>query len=191
MAAGKSTLIQEKSHKTIFHEILDSNILPDSEKTFPRLRDEALTIIGAGTDSAAYALRVVTFHLLDNPAILQRLLAELKTVDMDSESPRKLQQLEKLPYFTAVLMEGLRLSYGVVTRLARIAPDRVIEYEDWKIPAGTPVGMTSGLLFHNEANFPDSWTFNPERYTDPEKRKRLDKYWVPFSKGPRNCLGMK
>lgn len=29
-----------------------------------------------------------------------------------------------------------RLSYGVSTRLARIAPDRTLQYKEWSIPAG-------------------------------------------------------
>lgn len=33
-------------------------------------------------------------------------------------------------------MEGLRLSAGAATRMARIAPERDISYESWLIPAG-------------------------------------------------------
>lgn len=35
--------------------------------------------------------------------------------------------------------EGLRLSMGTLTRHPRIAPDRVLQYKDWAIPAGVSV----------------------------------------------------
>lgn len=123
--------------------------------------------------------------------MLQRLRDELRDRQVDFNSATKLQQLEPLPFLTAVIMEGLRLSYGTATRLARIAPDRVIEYGDWNIPPGTPVGMSNALIFQDESIYPDPLVFEPERWTDPAERKRLDKYFVAFSKGTRSCLGFK
>lgn len=123
--------------------------------------------------------------------MLQKLRTELQPVDLSSRNARKLPQLEKLPYLHAIINEGLRLSYGIVSRLARIAPDRVIEYGEWKIPPGTPVSMSSGLIHHDPNAFPQSNAFDPERWMDPAKRRRLEKYLVQFSKGTRNCLGIK
>lgn len=37
---------------------------------------------------------------------------------------------------SAVISEGLRLSYGTTTRLPRIAPNEVLNYNGWDIPAG-------------------------------------------------------
>jgi cytochrome P450 len=51
--------------------------------------------------------------------------------------------------------------------------------------------MTSVLIHHNEEIFPDSHEFIPERWLDPEKRKYLEKYMVSFTKGSRQCVGMK
>jgi len=47
--------------------------------------------------------------------------------------------------------------------------------------------MTSVLLHHDEKIFPDSHTFDPERWVD---NPRLDRYLVSFSKGSRSCIGM-
>lgn len=51
--------------------------------------------------------------------------------------------------------------------------------------------MTSVLMHHNEQVFPDSFNFVLERWTDPAERKRLQKCLVAFSKGSRQCIGMK
>jgi cytochrome P450 len=84
-----------------------------------------------------------------------------------------------------------------------------MRYKEWSIPAGvslcsdnvllgmevnilqTPVGMTSVLMHHKEDIFPDSYNFIPERWLDPERRKHLEKYLVSFTKGSRQCIGMK
>src|ERR1700761_4900682 len=51
--------------------------------------------------------------------------------------------------------------------------------------------MTSVFMHHNEKIFPDSYRFNPERWMDPAERKRLETYLVAFSKGSRQCIGLK
>lgn len=50
--------------------------------------------------------------------------------------------------------------------------------------------MTSILMHENPDLFPSPRTFDPERWLQPDSA-RLRKYVVPFSKGSRQCLGMK
>ncbi|KAI9813881.1 MAG: hypothetical protein M1826_002368 [Phylliscum demangeonii] len=179
------------THPTIFHELLNSD-LPAAEKTMPRLVAEGQTVVGAGTITTAHYLKVVTYHLLANPAMLARLQAEIATVMPDPLVVPALPVLEQLPYLSAVICEGYRLSYGVTHRLQRISPDRALQFQSWTIPAGTPVSMTSVMLHENPTLFPDPMTFEPERWLglDPAERRRLEKYLVNFSKGTRNCMGM-
>jgi cytochrome P450 len=51
--------------------------------------------------------------------------------------------------------------------------------------------MTSVFMHHNEEIFPDSYNFIPERWMDLEERKRLETYMVAFTKGSRQCIGLK
>ncbi|KAF4913756.1 Cytochrome P450 monooxygenase sdnE [Colletotrichum fructicola] len=90
----------------------------------------------------------------------------------------------------SVIREGLRLSYGVTTRLPRIA-HQDIQYGEHVIPAGTPVSETPYFVLMHPTIFPEPQTFKPERWLEAERRgKRLDKYLVSFGKGSRQCLGM-
>lgn len=181
---------EEKEHPTIFYEIIHSD-LPPTEKTPKRLEGEAAAVLGAGAVTTAWTLTVALYHLTVQPQKLERLRAEIRSVMPDPHQPAKLQQLEKLPYLTAVIMEGLRLSNGVSTRLARVAPDRSIYFRDWEIPKGTPVGMTSTLIHQNPDIFQQPLEFIPERWLVPQERQRLERYLVPFSKGTRQCAGVK
>ena len=54
----------------------------------------------------------------------------------------------------------------------------------------TPVGMTSILMHFNPHLFPSPHTFSPDRWLQPHAA-HLRKFIVAFSKGSRQCLGMK
>ncbi len=168
-----------------------SSELPQSEKSPYRMRCEAIQFVSAGTDTVSNSMHMLTYHVVEQPHILQRLRDEIRAVQPDSSQPAPLRKLEQLPYLTSVILEALRLGYGVSTRSPRSAPDRVIKYKDWEIPPGTPVGMTPVLMHQNEEKFPEPEKFNPERWVDPAERQRLDKYMVAFSKGTRQCAGIK
>ncbi|KAJ8128196.1 hypothetical protein O1611_g5439 [Lasiodiplodia mahajangana] len=193
---GENEEWRGKTHPTIFHAILDSK-LPPQEKSVERLTEEAQVLVMAGTLTTASMLELMTFWLLRQPETLQKLKNELRTVMPSISDIGKvpLATLEALPYLTAVIKEGLRLGYGVSTRLQRIDPDKPIVFRDkttgkeWIIPPKTSVGMTSVQLHHNEENFPDSKKFIPERWLQ-SNGKRLDKYLVSFCKGSRACVGI-
>lgn len=178
-----------KARRTIVHEILDSK-LPHKDKTFDRIFDDVATVTGAGFETTASVLRLIVYHAFSDPKILERLRAELTTVTTQSPDKVDLRTLEKLPYLTSTLMEGLRLSPAIASRMARIAPDRDLVYGEWRIPAGTPIGMTTLLMHHDETLYPNPKHFNPDRWMDLDARKKAEKTYAPFSRGTRMCLGM-
>ncbi|KAL4928992.1 cytochrome P450 [Aspergillus undulatus] len=186
-AEGYEKVKSQFSQPTFFHDVLNSN-LPPEEKSPERLAQEVQVVIGAGAETTGKMLTWTTYYLLENPQKLAKLKEELNRLDPDNTAT--LTDFEQMPYLTSVMLEGLRLSYGVSSRLQRIAPDRNLQFREWSIPAGTPVGMTSTLIHHNEDIFPSSHEFIPERWLDPRKRKYLEKYMVSFTKGSRQCIGM-
>lgn len=194
--AGENREWRDKEHPTIFHAVLDSK-LPSHEKTVGRLADDAQMMVMAGTLTTASTLEVITFWLLRKPNTLQKLKDELRTVMPSAEDVGRvpLTTLEGLQYLTAIIKEGLRLSYGVSTRLQRIEPNKPMVFKDkttgreWMIPPKTPVGMTSVQIHQNEDIFTDSAEFIPERWLG-SNGKALEKYLVSFCKGSRICLGV-
>ncbi|KAL5409151.1 hypothetical protein PMIN06_004103 [Paraphaeosphaeria minitans] len=178
----------EEENKTIFHALLRSD-LSVQEKETRRLAEEAVLLVGAGTHTTSWILTVVTFYLLSNPLLLRKLRDELRTVLPEVDSYAPLMELEKLPFLTAVLKEGLRLGHGAVMRSSRVAPDVSLKCGDWTIPRGTPVAMTIPLTHLDESIFPDPLTFEPHRWLGGNVA-HLEKYLVAFSKGSRGCVGM-
>ncbi|KAL2018475.1 hypothetical protein VTK56DRAFT_831 [Thermocarpiscus australiensis] len=172
---------------TLVHSIMWSS-LPDCDKAPERVRQEVTGVLGAAFESTAAAMRLILYYVYSNPAILGRLRAELQTAG--GNKTLDWSGLEQLPYLTAVLYEGLRLSPGLATRSARVPLDRDLVYGRWLIPRGTPVGMTTLLMHRDERLYPDPLRFNPDRWLDAASRMKLDKTFVPFGRGTRNCIGM-
>ena len=101
-----------------------------------------------------------------------------------------LQQLEQLPYLSAVVSEGLRISTPAPSRVQRVSPDSSLIFREWDIPPGTPVSMSALFMHENPRIFPEPHEFRPERWLQEKSEKRIGRYLVPFSKGTRACLGM-
>ncbi|XXG98776.1 hypothetical protein Hte_005106 [Hypoxylon texense] len=176
--------------QTMVHEILGSD-LPDEEKSFKRIFDEVGTITGAAFETTAHSIRLTLYHIYKDAEVLRRLRAELTTAPpAEQKSNLALSRLEQMPYLTAVLMEGLRLSPGTATRAMRVAPDRDLSFRGRRIPAGTPIGMTTYLMHRDPHVYPNPDQFQPGRWLELQDRRKLDRFYAPFSKGPRNCLGM-
>ncbi|CZR56606.1 related to cytochrome P450 CYP3/CYP5/CYP6/CYP9 subfamilies [Phialocephala subalpina] len=186
---GKEEVL-EGEHRSIFHELRDCD-LPPQERTLDRLADEGQVIVGAGTETTAQVLTKVTFYLLREERMLEKLRAELATVMPTPTSSVPWNKLEQLPYLSAVISEGLRISIGVTTRLPRVATDETLVYKDWSIPFRTPVSETSYFILTNPKLFPDPFAFRPERWIrGGQYNHSLDKYLVNFGRGSRQCLGM-
>jgi cytochrome P450 len=134
---------------TLFHELLQNDV-PASEKSVSRLVQEAQIVVSAGTETTAWCLSVITFHLLSNPAILQKLRTELEQAIPDPDNMVPLEKLEQLPYLCAIIQEGLRLSYGLSTRLPRVSPVDVMVFNDgqrdWNIPPGVCINQPPFFL---------------------------------------------
>ncbi|KAK7750747.1 hypothetical protein SLS62_007298 [Diatrype stigma] len=176
---------------TIFDSMLEADV-PASEKSPARLIEEAQTVMGAGAMTTVNALDTTFYHLLANPSCMERLAKELCAAIPDTAVPPSLVELEALPYLTAVVHEGLRLSKGVPHRFARVSPDVSYSYGDVVIPRGVAVGMSFMDFLERPDVFPDPDIFHPERwipFDSPQVRQRR-KSLVVFGGGTRMCLGL-
>lgn len=169
--------------------------LPLEEKKIDRLNEEAQLLVAAGLVTAAWAMSVASFHIINTPHIHAQLGAELVSAIPNKSAPFTWSDVENLPYLNACIREGLRLSYGVTARSPRVW-DKPLEYAGWTIPARTPVSLTIYDHNHNEEIFPDSHTFKPERWLTRSDQgswvpnRDMDRFFFAFGKGSRSCLGV-
>ncbi|KIX09021.1 uncharacterized protein Z518_00099 [Rhinocladiella mackenziei CBS 650.93] len=182
------------SQTTIFHAILQGG-LPEKEMSPDRLWQDGQVVVIAGTLTTAAALSEITYHLLRQPNELKTLKDELAKAIPDPTALPETAKLEQLPYLTAIIKEGLRLSSGISTRLQRIATDETLIYtakkavgeKQYVLRPGIPLSMTGLLIHHSPTYFRDPMAFRPQRWIDDPI---LEAYLVPFSRGTRACVGI-
>ncbi|VDC03531.1 unnamed protein product [Peniophora sp. CBMAI 1063] len=183
--------LELEQRETVFHHLLT----PRPEKGIygavpsrQSLIDEAAALIGAGGDTVANTVAFGAFHILEDSSVRTKLVSELDRLWSESGSVG-LQQLEKLPYLTAVIKESLRVSHGVVHPAPRIVCPSDTVIDGHVVPAGSIVSMGSTFVHLNADVFPEPHSFRPERWLQHDA-PRLDQYLVAFSKGQRSCLGI-
>jgi cytochrome P450 len=134
------------------------------------LRDEMVTVIGAGHETTATGLAWAIERLTRNPRVLARLRESLAASEED--------------YMAATVKETLR-ARPVIADIARklTAPATIGGYE---FAAGTFVLPAIAALHYREDVFPEPEEFRPERFLDG----KADNYaWIPFGGGTRRCIG--
>lgn len=191
---------------------MNSN-LPSSELSEERLLREAQVLIGTGTITTAGTMGFICYYIMANPAIRERLAAELADV-MEGYPEKKPSwaELEKVEYLQAIIKEGLRyaslypcnvgitvqltfnyansLSYGTMHRRPRVSPKEPLVFKEWVIPPGIPVGMSAYFQHRDPVIFPKPMEFIPERWLK-DVTPEMQHNFIPFSRGSRYCLGMK
>ncbi|KAI9044814.1 putative cytochrome P450 oxygenase [Aspergillus affinis] len=180
----------ELERGNIFERLTDPSV-PAEERTLPRLQDEGMTLLAAGTETTSRTITVAAYHLYREKGMVQRLRSELKTVLPTITSQATWTDLEKLPYLTGVVNESLRVALGLTIRLPRVAPTEVIQYRQYSIPPGTPVSTSSYFMHRSTSVFPEPEEFKPERWiSNGEIDRHLTRYITSFTRGSRQCLGI-
>ena len=118
--------------------------------------------------------------------VVKEFEAVFDSVDQETDS----DILNNLPYLEMVIKETLRL-FPFAPLILREA-SKNIELKNCTIPAGANIIINIFLLQRNPCYWgDDAHLFNPERFL-PENFSKIHSYaYIPFSKGPRHCIGMK
>lgn len=149
----------------------------------------ALFII-AGTETTAGFLTGL-FNLLTRPEnkhILDRLTQEIRA-NFKTDADLNFQDLAALPYFSAVIDEGLRMFPSAPIGFTRSVPSGGDTVAGEYLPGGTTVSVCMWAATKSERNFKDPYVFRPERWL--ERDNATDKLGASnaFSLGPRGCIG--
>ncbi|KAH9985202.1 putative cytochrome P450 [Russula compacta] len=183
-------LIDDAPHRIIYSELLN----PEASKGRPAptalyLQHEAQLLFAAGSHTVGTALMIGTYHVLRNPDAKHELVEELRTAWPVIDEPPSYEELEKLPFLTAVIKETLRVAVPTPAGLPRVVPPSGAMLSGVKIPGGTVVSQSPLFVSFSEEIFDRPHDFLPDRWLQPGSQA-LENWLVIFSKGPRSCLGI-
>lgn len=150
-----------------------------------QVRDEVMTLFGAGHETTSRALTWTWYLLSQHPDVERRFHEELQTV-LSGRTPT-MEDLPKLTFTEQILKESMRLYPPAWVTTRQAAHDTTLGGETLK--QGRVVIVNIWGVHHNPDIYPDPWAFNPDRFT-PEFEKSLPKSaYLPFGNGPRVCIG--
>ncbi|NP_001035323.1 cytochrome P450 4G11 [Apis mellifera] len=159
--------------------------------TDKEVKEQVDTIMFEGHDTTAsgssFFLAVMGCH----PDIQEKVIQELDEIFGDSDRPATFQDTLEMKYLERCLLETLRM-YPPVPLIAReIKTDLKLASGDYTIPAGCTVVIGTFKLHRQPHIYPNPDVFDPDNFL-PEKTANRHYYaFVPFSAGPRSCVGRK
>jgi cytochrome P450 len=148
----------------------------------------------AGHETSASALTWTLHELSLNQAVQQKAYEEVRSVfgaDIKADRSRMptYDEVCKLDYIQMVLRETLR-KWTPAAGVFRIA-SKDVKIGEYLVPKGTIVFASFFAIHLDPKIYPDPEKFDPERFTAEENVKRHAYAWLPFSVGPRSCIGSK
>lgn len=150
--------------------------------------DHMSFLMMAAHDTITSSATSLILLLAKNPEWQDKLRAEVLAVTGGSGRALAYDDLGKLDLTEMAFKETLRMIPPVPSTPRRALKD--FEFGGYRIPAGTPVGISAASVHMMEEHWPEPTKFDPMRFT-PDKIAARHKYaWVPFGGGAHMCLGL-
>lgn len=152
------------------------------------IRNEVDTFLFEGHDTTTSAMCWTLYSLAQHPEWQRKVQAEVDAV-LDGRTSDFIEwnDLSKLETLTMCIKEGLRC-HSPVSFIQRVTT-KPLDIEGYHVPVGATIAVQIYNLHHNPDVWDDPMEFRPQRFL-PENVSGRDSYaFVPFSAGPRNCIG--
>lgn len=162
----------------------------DAGNPLPRdeLTAEALTQLIAGSDTTSNTACALLYHVLATPGVCQKLQAELDAALPERGVPTY-AQVKELRYLDCVIKETMRIHSTSSLGLPRVVPPgKGVTLLGRHFPAGTVLSVPAYTIHHSREIWgADADAFRPERWDHITELQKSA--FVPFSVGPRACVG--
>ncbi|XP_070549952.1 ultra-long-chain fatty acid omega-hydroxylase-like [Ptychodera flava] len=158
--------------------------------TDQEIRDEVDTFMFEGHDTTASGISWCLYNLAKNPEHQQKCREEIDEVlSGKEEDVIDWDDISKLNYLTLCIKESMRVHPPVPFIGRRLTKPLNVSELGVTIPAGEWIGVSFMALHTNRFVWDDPEKFDPLRFTAENSQIRSPYAYVPFSAGPRNCIG--
>ncbi|CAA0411267.1 unnamed protein product [Arabidopsis thaliana] len=149
--------------------------------------------LNAGTDTTATTLQWILANLVRNQEIQERLYEEIKSV-IGEEEEKEIEEedMKKMPYLKAVVLEGLRLHPpGHLLLPHRVSEDT--ELGGYRVPKKGTFNINVAMIGRDPTVWEEQMEFKPERFIGEEEVDVTGSRGIkmmPFGSGRRICPGI-
>lgn len=151
-------------------------------------------MIWAGSDTTGYVICGIFYHMLKTPRVYKKLVDEIQDAFAagNLSFPVRYNSAMKLPYLSACIKEGMRISPATGTGFPRYVPEGGATIAGRYFPGGYKVILNPNVVhFDTECFGEDAEEFVPERWLQAGEKKvaHMARHEIGFGTGPRVCLG--
>uniref|UniRef100_A0A182Q9E0 Cytochrome P450 n=1 Tax=Anopheles farauti TaxID=69004 RepID=A0A182Q9E0_9DIPT len=159
--------------------------------TAEHVKDHMDTMIVAGHDTTATTMSNLLLMLAIHPEVQERVYQEVMSVCPDLTKPVTMEEANKLVYTEMVCKETMRL-FPVGPLIGRKCVADVKLDDKHTIPAGCSVALGIYQIHRDPSIWgPEAAKFNPDNFLPEKVAERHPYAYLPFSGGPRNCIGIR
>ena len=177
----------QKSSKDLLGSLLETQQSAGQCLSNEDIVNEFITFYLAGMDTTGDLVAMVLYNLTQYPEYLE-VLQEERNKTYNIESLKTAETLQKMDHLHAFMKETMRFyspAPGVSFRVAT-EDHKLLDLE---VKKGDVVRADLFSSYYNEKYFVNPHEFDPKRFYDESKQKLDSHVFIPFSAGPRNCIG--
>ncbi|XP_052687181.1 cytochrome P450 4V2-like isoform X1 [Crassostrea angulata] len=178
-----------KGQRLAFLDMLLCTADDGSHLSMEGIREEVDTFMFEGHDTTAAAMNWAVHLIGANPDVQAKVHEEMDQIFGGSDRPASMNDLKEMRYLECCIKEALRLFPSVPFFGRKLTED--CKFGEYSIPKDTTVIIIPPGLHRDERYFPDPEKFDPNRFLPENSLKRHPYCYIPFSAGPRNCIGQK
>ncbi|GJQ75129.1 hypothetical protein Trydic_g9737 [Trypoxylus dichotomus] len=183
--------VGEKKRLAFLDALTEAALQEGVNFTEQEVRDQVSTIMFEGHDTTAAGSSFVLCMLGVHQHIQEKVVQELDEIFQKSDRPVTYQDTLEMKLLERVIMETLRMYPPVPIIARKINEDVKLASGDYTIPEGTTVVIAPFVLHRDPKSFPNPNVFNPDNFLPEKCQERHFYSYIPFSAGPRSCVGRK
>lgn len=151
--------------------------------------DETCTFMLAGQDSVG-AATAFTLHFLAKHEDIQRKVYEEQVRIFENDTRLvTTNDLNEMRYLEQCIKETMRLCPSVPIVCRKLNED--LRLGNYVLPGGTNIFISPFITHRLEHLYPEPQKYDPDRFSAENCHKIHPYGYIPFSAGPRNCIGYK
>ncbi|XP_051807656.1 cytochrome P450 2F2-like [Acanthochromis polyacanthus] len=159
----------------------------DSSFSEDQLIFTAIDLLFAGTDTTSNTLLTAFLYLMNHPHIQERCQQEIDRV-LEGKDQVCFDDRHQMPYMQAVIYESQRIANTVPLSVSHNTT-KDTELAGYSIPKDTRIIQNLTTVLNEEGQWKYPHEFNPENFLNDQGEFVKPDAFMPFSAGPRMCLG--
>ncbi|XP_076235870.1 putative cytochrome P450 6a13 [Calliopsis andreniformis] len=150
---------------------------------------QVFTFFLAGTCTTASTISYALYELAQAPQIQERLRNEITNTLVECNNQITYEALMNMTYLNMVIQEVLRKYPSLSEILRQTTKPCMLGNTGIQLHVNQRIVIPVYAIHYDPQYYPRPELFDPERFSEENKKTRPHMVFLPFGKGPRNCIG--